>query len=205
MREDLEPTEQASYPREGRMLDAGALRALAHPLRIEMYDILTQFGPQTASTLAELTGESSGSTSYHLRALAKHDLIREVADRGTGRERWWERPRGGISFTNPEAMKTPSGKAATQVVMSEFLTRRHHQLMTYVNRTLIDPSVLDEGEALVSTATVRLTIAQTAELISRIQTTIDEFADQYRDQQGDDVRPTSIRADIFPLSEGGAS
>ena len=68
--------------RGDRVLDAGALRALAHPLRVKIYDILSQYGPQTASSLAERLGESSGSTSYHLRALAKHDLIRECDARG---------------------------------------------------------------------------------------------------------------------------
>lgn len=205
MNDDPEAMAKVSFPREGRMLDAGALRALAHPLRVQMYDVLSQYGPQTASSLAALTGESSGSTSYHLRALAKHNLIREVGDRGTARERWWERPKGGISFTNPEAMKTPSGKAATQVVMTEFLNRRHQQLMAYVARTISTPDALDEREAMISTATTRLTPEQTVELITRIQAIIDEFAEAYRDQQGDDVRPTSIRADIIPLPEGGAS
>ena len=119
---------------EDRVLDTGALRALAHPLRVQIYDILSQYGPQTASSLAERLGESTGSTSYHLRALAKHDLIREVTDRGTGRERWWERPVGGVSFANPDAMKTPAGRAATQIVMNEFLRNRNEQLMDFVNR-----------------------------------------------------------------------
>src|SRR5918994_6152467 len=119
---------------EDRVLDSGALRALAHPLRVRIYDILSQYGPQTASTLAERLGESSGSTSYHLRALAKHDLIREATERGTGRERWWERPIGGVSFASPEAMATPAGRAATQVVMNEFLRNRNEQLLEFVNR-----------------------------------------------------------------------
>lgn len=185
-----------------RMLDASALKALAHPLRVRIYDILSQFGPQTASSLAEMTGESTGATSYHLRALAKHDLIREVDDRGTARERWWERPRGGISFTNPEAMKTPSGKAATQAVMTEFLNRRHQQLMRYVAETILDPEGY-EDEAAISTATARMTVEQTVELISGIQKLIDAAVDKYRDQTGEGVRPISIRTDIFPLPEEG--
>ena len=101
---------------------------------MQIYDILSQYGPQTASSLAERLGESSGATSYHLRALAAHDLIREVEGRGTGRERWWERPKGGVSFANPEAMKTPSGRAATQLVMAEFFRRRQEQLVEFINR-----------------------------------------------------------------------
>ena len=186
-----------------RILDAGALRALAHPLRVQIYDILSQYGPQTASSLANLTGESSGATSYHLRALAKHDLIREVDGRGTARERWWERPVGGVSFANPEAMKTPSGRAATQVVMTEFFNRRHQQLMQYITRGLqAEPDSWQEG-SMISTATARLTPEQTHDLSRKVQALLDETVEKYRDQQGDDVRPVSMRADIFPLPEEG--
>ena len=77
-----EPMDDAARSEErhrgDRVLDTGALRALAHPLRVRIYDILSQYGPQTASSLAAKLGESTGSTSYHLRALAKQDLIREV-------------------------------------------------------------------------------------------------------------------------------
>lgn len=186
-----------------RLLDAGALRALAHPLRVQIYDILSQYGPQTASSLASLTGESSGATSYHLRALAKHDLIREVDGRGTTRERWWERPVGGVSFANPEVMKTPSGRAATQVVMNEFFNRRHQQLLQYISRGLqTDPEAWREG-SMISTATARLTPAQTHDLSRKVQALLDQTVEKYRDQQGDDVRPVSMRADIFPLPEEG--
>ncbi|NLG63740.1 MAG: helix-turn-helix transcriptional regulator [Candidatus Cloacimonetes bacterium] len=186
-----------------RVLDAGALRALAHPLRVQIYDILSQYGPQTASTLAQRTGESTGATSYHLRALARHDLIREVPEKGAGRERWWERPVGGVSFANPEAMQTPSGRAATQVVMTEFFNRRHQQLLQYLAQGFqTDPDEWTEG-AMISTATARLTEAQLRDLSERIAKIVDETVDAYRDQQGDDVRPVTIRTDIFPLPEEG--
>ncbi len=184
-----------------RILDSGALRALAHPLRVRIYDILSQYGPQTASSLAELLGESSGSTSYHLRALAKHDLIREAADRGVGRERWWERPIGGISFANPDAMTTPAGRAATQVVMNEFLRGRNEQLLDFVNRGIRGEDAIWEEGTLISTATTRLTPAQSKDLAARIVALIDEAVDAHRHQTGEDVRPVTIRADLFPLPD----
>lgn len=189
--------------RQDRILDAGALRALAHPLRVRIYDILSQYGPQTASSLAERLGESSGSTSYHLRALAKHDLIREVADRGSGRERWWERPVGGVSFANPEAVKTPSGRAATQLVMSEFLKLRQEQLLQFVDRGLSSEDTAWEEGSMISTATARLTPEQGKELAGKIQALIDDAVDTYRNQTGEGVRPVTIRADLFPLPDLG--
>lgn len=190
--------------REDRILDTGALRALAHPLRVKIYDILSQYGPQTASSLAERLGESSGSTSYHLRALAKHDLIQECADRGTGRERWWERPVGGVSFANPEALATPAGRSATQLIMNEFLRNRHEQLMEFVNRGLGQPNhEAWETGTMISTATAQLTPEQSKELAHKIMALIDEAVDTHRNQTGENVRPVSIRADLFPLPELG--
>ncbi|WP_194411483.1 ArsR/SmtB family transcription factor [Microbacterium cremeum] len=189
--------------RQDRVLDVGALRAMAHPLRVKIFDILSQYGPQTASSLAARLGESSGSTSYHLRALAKHDLIREREDQGSGRERWWERPVGGVSFSNPDAMATPAGRAATQLVMNEFLRHRNDQLLDFVNSELdhLDES-WQEG-TMISTASTRLTAEQTKELIGKIQALVDDAVDSYRNQTGEGVRPVTIRADLFPLPELG--
>jgi len=189
-----------------RSLDAGALRALAHPLRVQIFDILSQYGPQTASSLAEMTGESSGSTSYHLRALAKHDLIREVAGRGTERERWWERPPGSVSIGDPRAARTPAALATMQLVNAEFLTRRHQQLMQYMHEVLargpVDENAEDDEVGSISTASVSLTPAQAAELVDRISAIVTETVERYRDQQGPDVRRFSVRNDIFPLPTG---
>ncbi|GAB2691372.1 DNA-binding transcriptional ArsR family regulator [Microbacterium marinum] len=189
--------------RPERVLDAGALKALAHPLRVQMYDILSQYGAQTASSLAALTGESTGSTSYHLRALAKHDLIREVEGRGSARERWWEREKGSVSFTNPEAMKTPSGRAATQVVMTEFLNRRHQQLLRFVGDSIRTPAEIDDMTALISTANLRLTPDQAKELNERFSALIDEASDRYRGQDEAGTQPYTVRVDVFALPEGG--
>ena len=65
------------------------LKAIAHPIRIGLLGALRQNGPGTSSTLSALLNVSSGLASYHLRMLAEAELIEEVADRGTARERWW--------------------------------------------------------------------------------------------------------------------
>lgn len=188
---------------EVRMLDTSALKALAHPLRVSIYDILSQFGPQTASSLAERLGESSGATSYHLRALAKHDLIREVEGRGTARERWWERPRGSVSMTNPAAIKTPAGRAATEVVVGEFYRRREEQLQDFLRKSMrTDP---DSWKAMLSSATARLTDEQFESLAAAIGDLVDDTVKKYRDQQGPGVRPFTIRTDIFPIDQGDPS
>jgi len=102
-------------PREVR--DVEELRALAHPTRQRILRRLHEAGPATSTTLARDLGENSGIMSYHLRLLAEHDFVREVAGRGQGRERWWEVspqpvwiPREGLSI---EAQAEVSGLQPT--------------------------------------------------------------------------------------------
>ena len=74
---------------EVQVTDVRALRALAHPLRTRLLGQLRLAGPATASQLGRVVGESSGSTSYHLRQLAAYGFVEEVEGRGNARERWW--------------------------------------------------------------------------------------------------------------------
>lgn len=69
--------------------DPQALRALAHPVRLRLIGLLRNEGPSTATLLGRRLDESSGTTSYHLRELARYGFVAEEVGRGTGRERWW--------------------------------------------------------------------------------------------------------------------
>lgn len=68
---------------------AAKLRGLAHPLRLQLLHVLRAEGPATATQLARRLGESSGATSYHLRALHRAGMVEEAEQRN-GRERWWQ-------------------------------------------------------------------------------------------------------------------
>ncbi|MER6583613.1 winged helix-turn-helix domain-containing protein [Nonomuraea sp. NPDC001023] len=71
------------------VLDAKGLRALAHPVRVQLVDLLRKHGPSTATRLAERLGVNSGTASYHLRRLGAAGFVAEDAERGNARERWW--------------------------------------------------------------------------------------------------------------------
>ncbi len=66
------------------------LRALTHPIRLRLLGLLRIDGPQTASDLARRTGLNTGSTSYHLRMLAKNGFIEKDQDRSKGRKLFWK-------------------------------------------------------------------------------------------------------------------
>src|SRR3954452_19228877 len=70
-----------------QVTDVRALRALAHPLRSRLLGQLRLDGPATASQLGRVVGESSGSTSYHLRQLAAYGFVEGASGHGNARER----------------------------------------------------------------------------------------------------------------------
>ncbi|NEC87911.1 helix-turn-helix domain-containing protein [Streptomyces sp. SID12501] len=89
--------------------DAAALKALTHPLRIRLLGLLRQDGPATASELAVATGESSASTSYHLRVLAKYVFVTEAEHRD-GRERRWQAVHSVTSWNNKAMEASPGSR-----------------------------------------------------------------------------------------------
>lgn len=184
---------------QSRSLDAGALKALAHPLRVRIFDLLSERGPQTASTLAALVGETSGSMSYHLRALAAHDLIREVEGRGTARERWWERPKGRIDLPGPDESMTPSNRAAAQIVTSEFFRLRHETLMAYLNRNESEIPEEWRDAGIIMTTYLDLSATQMEDLKAELSGVVDQVIDRYRGQTGPDLRRVTLRAELFDL------
>lgn len=184
---------------ERRVLDVGAIRALGHPLRIAILDILTTHGAQTATSLSEQLGESSGSTSYHLRALARLDLIREVEGRGTGRERWWEAPRGALTIGDDATLRTPAGLAATQLTVTELYRQRNERFMRELEAGMRKPP--EEWSAHLTFAQLRLTKQQYDDLVATVQGAIDDAAERFRAQEiGDGVDAYSVRLDVMPVT-----
>jgi DNA-binding transcriptional ArsR family regulator len=90
-------------------LTAAQLRGLAHPIRLQLLHVLRSDGPATATQLARRLGESSGSTSYHLRALHRAGLVEE-AERRNGRERWWQRTSTLVAIPNSIPPDAPAGE-----------------------------------------------------------------------------------------------
>jgi DNA-binding transcriptional ArsR family regulator len=105
--------------------DARTLRALAHPLRIELLDHLTFRGPLTATQCAALVGESPSSCSFHLRTLAKYGFVEE-AEGGTGRQRPWRI----VSIGNrwESSRSTPPAERAAGETLSRLVRDRDRQL-----------------------------------------------------------------------------
>lgn len=78
--------------------DLDTLRAVSHPLRMKLLGELRRSGPATSSELGRILGESSGSTSYHLRQLERFGFVADDDDQPSGRERRWVASHDATSF-----------------------------------------------------------------------------------------------------------
>jgi DNA-binding transcriptional ArsR family regulator len=99
-----------------KITDPRVLKVVAHPLRVRLLGLLRSDGPATASELARKVGESSGSTSYHLRELFKYGFIEEDPDQHDGRERRWQARHRYTSWNSRELSETPEGREAVKIM-----------------------------------------------------------------------------------------
>jgi len=87
--------------------DPLALRALTHPLRLDLLELLSATGPATAAHCGRLLGVSQASCSFHLRQLAKYGFVVEAAPGPDRRERKWSvlEPRPTIRVAGHDAVQ----------------------------------------------------------------------------------------------------
>ncbi|MEU8352712.1 helix-turn-helix domain-containing protein, partial [Streptomyces sp. NPDC048845] len=168
--------------------DSAALKALTHPLRIQLLGMLRQDGAATATELAEQTGESSASTSYHLRVLAKYGFVTEAEHRD-GRERRWQAAHDVTAWSNKAMEASPASRAfvtAARRAQLEHLERSLTRHEEDVAAGRLGPEWVEPSG--VSDEVVRLTPESLAELWEVVRRTTEELA--ARDE--DDARAEQV-------------
>jgi DNA-binding transcriptional ArsR family regulator len=160
-------------------MSAEHLRALAHPLRLQLLQVLHAEGPATASRLARRLGESSGATSYHLRALHRAGMIEEV-EQPNGRERWWKRSPERLMIPNsvpPEASDSERAElqAAHAKIESIFIERDEKALQRWMEVRYDLPLEWQDAQWIGNTR-----IWATAAEISEFREAVLELVEPYR-------------------------
>ncbi len=100
--------------------DARTLKALAHPLRMDLLEAVTFNGPLTATEASEIVGESPANCSWHLRQLAKYGFLEEVPE-ARGRQRPWRRTSTGMQWD--DAADDPEVEEASRALTDVFVNR----------------------------------------------------------------------------------
>ncbi|MCK0112451.1 helix-turn-helix domain-containing protein [Ornithinimicrobium sp. F0845] len=185
-------------------VDATAMKAFAHPLRMAMYDYLNDHGSATATMLARHTGENTGQTSYHLRQLERHGFVTEDVGRGTGRERWWKAV--GFSMNGYEMAKDSSTRPAIEATLRRQVAQRAEALADWFERSVTeDPEWA--ARSLNSRVTAELTLDEATALGEALMTLLHEHSEAAKrgreaEEPGASTarRRVRIYLDAFPLA-----
>jgi DNA-binding transcriptional ArsR family regulator len=169
-----------------RLTDPRALRAYAHPVRMALVGLLRAEGPLTATRAAELLGESSGTTSFHLRQLAKYGLVEEAGG-GTGREKPW---RASTTTTDWDAVTdTPEMAAATGLLQTVIAERYFYQLMRWLEASPEEPAEWQQAAQL-GDRFLYVTAEELTDLGRRMRDLVDEYFER---QVRPELRPPGAR------------
>jgi DNA-binding transcriptional ArsR family regulator len=126
----------AQGPPEMRQLnDAQTMRALSHPVRIALIEMLLLEGPMTATEIGERIGESPTTCSFHLRQLAKYGFVEEAGG-GKGRARPWRMTSRGISI---KGHGDPEAELAADVLAGIWRERVIDRYQTWLNTKVAYP------------------------------------------------------------------
>ena len=115
------PDEQKRPGQRRRLLDDPlSIRALAHPLRLELQSIVGRSGKITAADAARELGISHALASHHLRQLAKYGFVEQVQG-ADARERPWRVVHTSYSA---EGIDERAGGAAALAVLEQVTAER---------------------------------------------------------------------------------
>jgi DNA-binding transcriptional ArsR family regulator len=167
-----------------RISDPRRVRALAHPVRLDLMDALGD-GELTATECAEITGETVANCSYHLRTLAKYGYI--VAGTRRGREKPWQLVSRSRDI-RPD-LDDPTSVAAVRVMAELALDRSvDHAKAWFAEMTNEDPEWIDS-----STITTTSTWA-TVEEFAAISSVLQHITEHLRGRNDDPtLRPAGAR------------
>ncbi|MEU4898120.1 helix-turn-helix domain-containing protein [Streptomyces sp. NPDC044780] len=189
-------------PDDVRVLDPRSLRGLAHPLRMRLLGALREYGPATASQLADRLGESSGATSYHLRQLATHGFVEDDPERGKGRERWWKAVHRGTRLGADKylAHPDPAVRGAVNTVLHEVATLHTQETSTWLG-TLHGWSEEWQGAWDISDFQMRLTPELAREMRDKLHEVIESYREKEVGRDTEGSAPYRVHLHAFPRDE----
>jgi DNA-binding transcriptional ArsR family regulator len=151
--------------------DPTAIRALAHPTRLALLEILAGEGQATATRCAELSGQSVASCSFHLRTLARHGFVEAVP--GPGREKPWR-------LTSLRQEVSDDSGAAGTAFDEFFLGHEFARIRSWLQRRGEEPEAWRRA-SFMSGATAWLTPEELAEIGAEIGALIERrFVERVR-------------------------
>jgi DNA-binding transcriptional ArsR family regulator len=183
-------------PKETRQVlaEPAALKALTHPVRLDVLRHLMATGPATASECARAVGDNPSNCSYHLRVLAEQGWVEEDQS-ADGRERPWRAIVTGLT-TDRAVLDGKTGAAA----MATSLQLDQRQARDYlVQRRHVEPRWRKVDSF--NSYGLLVTPAELEDLVARLDALIRPYIAATREDAPKRAGQVQLALQAFPLSK----
>jgi DNA-binding transcriptional ArsR family regulator len=174
--------------------DPRTLRAVAHPVRLDLLDLLRVDGPLTASRCAERLGLTPKVCSYHLNLLGKYGLVEETRE-GKGRARPWRLVSRSLSYVHSPDEEPAASDAADQFART-MLARDERLIATFIDQRHALPPEW-RNVSTMSSNPLRLTAAQLEALGAELMAVLNRYT-ALSPSAADDARPVHVALYAVP-------
>jgi len=154
-----------------RITDPKAMRAMAHPLRLDLIELLGTVGTLTAAACARRLGSSQASCSFHLRQLAKYGFVEQAAPSGDSRERPWR------LVDLEQSWSTADGDAAATELERVFVQREADRILAWQTAGANQPEEWRRA-SFVGGATLPVTVAELEDLRAGLRGLLGPYVDR---------------------------
>jgi DNA-binding MarR family transcriptional regulator len=178
-----------------KITDPRALRALAHPLRFDLIELLGTRGPMTAADCARRLGTSQASCSFHLRQLAKYGFVEAARSSGDSRERPWR-------LTDLEQSWSSETGPAVDQLDRVFIQREADRMLGWVGRSATEPAPWLDA-AFLGGATIPVTSDELCSIRAQLRAVLEPYADRLAERSDwpADARFVRVLLSAVPLDE----
>lgn len=187
-------------------LDGTSLKAMAHPLRVQILRILELRRRASVTSLAEELGETTGATSYHLRQLAQHGFVEQfepddlpAGKRSAGRkQRWWRMAVDEIHMTGLEFLENADTREAAGFLLREFQSDRTRRLANWFATATQWPVQWQKASSDMD-GHLELSATQARALADEMRALVDKYRAL---KPGRGARPVDVQYAVFPADTG---
>ncbi|MGY1601821.1 ArsR/SmtB family transcription factor [Geodermatophilus sp. SYSU D00815] len=194
-------------PVRRKELDAPALKALAHPLRVQILRVLELRERVSVTSLAEELGETTAAVSYHLRQLARHGFVEESdaeepGPRAVGRRRRaWRMAVDEIHISGTGFLQDEGTREAATFLLREFQTSRSRRLAHWFATATTWPEEWQRASSDMD-GTLTLDPGQTRALADELKAVVDRYREL---PPGPGACRVDVQYAVFPAAEAEPS
>ena len=157
-----------------QITDPRALRALAHPLRLDLVELLGSLGQATAAECARRLGPSQASCSFHLRQLAKYGFVEQAPPSEDSRERPWR-------LTELEQSWSAGAGPASEQLERVFVQREADRILGWLASGDAPPEAWRKASFL-GGATIPVTAEELASIRTELRAVVEPYVRRLADR-----------------------